>query len=106
MWLGRAGTPFAFSPTATTFKGSFSFVALPRIALRVRLSCLAIVGLSFEDSIKDRSLSSSSGVHKGLRGTIDCPLSPQPQLNQPADGRASIRGRCSEAGRPCRAGLY
>ena len=67
---GAGYLPFAFSPTATTFKGSFSFTALSRIALGVRLSCLAIVGISFEDSTKDRSLSSSSGVHKGLRGTI------------------------------------
>ena len=51
--------------------GRFSVVeAVYRVALYVRLSCLAIVAISFEDSIKDRSLSSSSGVYKGLRGTI------------------------------------
>jgi len=64
---------FAFSPTATTFKGSFSFVALRRIAVCVRLSFLAMVAISFEASIDDRSSSSSSGVHKILRGTITSP---------------------------------
>jgi hypothetical protein len=64
---------FAFSPTATTFKGSFSFVALRRIAVCVRLSFAAMVALSFEASIDDRSSSSSSGAHKILRGTIILP---------------------------------
>ena len=74
---------FAFSPNATSFNGSFSFAALSRIAFCVRLSCLAIVAISFEDIIKDRSLSSSSGVHKGLRGTT-FRLRVKPQLDKPA----------------------
>ena len=65
-------SPSAF-PTATTFNGSFSFAALRRIAVCVRLSFLAMVAISFEASIDDRSSSSSSGVHKKLRGTVISP---------------------------------
>ena len=82
-WAHLAG--IAFSPTATTFKGSFSFAALRRIAVCVRLSFLAMVAISFEASIDDRSSSSSSGVHKKLRGTL-IPLRLQPQFDKPAYG--------------------
>ena len=52
-------------------------MALRRIAFCVRLSFLAMVAISFEASIDDRSSSSSSGVHKRLCGTL---FRLQPQL--------------------------
>ena len=58
-------------------------MALRRIAVCVRLSFLAMVAISFEASIDDRSSSSSSGVHKKLRGTVIFAFSP---LDKPADG--------------------
>ena len=74
----------AFRPTATTFKGSFSFVAWRRIAVCVRLSFAAMVALSFEASIDDRSSSSSSGAHKILLGIHYFAFAFNPSFDKPA----------------------